>query len=192
MGCLWGVALLLAGLSACGSSSGKCTSNCKPDGSVDVATRDDHPGDTDGAGARDVREDDSRDAKDLSDAKGPIDGAVACDQTVAAACASTADAGAFTFHCATTWSATTSTAYFCGRPQTTVLTETCGTDHLLFDTNNAGTAEYIYDFDSSGKLYAISYSAGGSVHCVAGPEEFVAPVGCSSPQLFTCADGGAH
>ncbi len=192
MGCLWGVALLLAGLSACGSSSTKCTSNCT-DASIDVSTPVDHPGTTDGAEGHDALVDDARDAKGSTDAKGPIDGAVACDQTIAAACASTADAGAFTFHCATTWTATTSTAYFCGRPQTTVLTETCGTDRELIDTNNAGTAEYIYVYDNAGKLFAISYSAGGATHCVAGPGEFVAPVGCSAPALFTChADGGAH
>ena len=180
MGCLWGVALLLAGLSACGSSSTKCTTNCH-DGSVDVATPADHPGESDGAGSRDAL---ARDAKESNDTKGPIDGAVACDQTIAAACASTADGGAFTFHCATTWSATTSTAYFCSRPQTTVLSYVCGAQHELIDTN--GADEYIYVFDSSGKLYAISYSAGGAVHCIAGPEAFVAPF-CGSPALFTCA-----
>jgi len=192
MGCLWGVALLLAGLSACGSSSAKCTSNCKTDASADVAGPVDHPVESDGAGSGDARVDAARDATEPHDSKGPIDGAVACDVPIATACAATVDAGAFTFHCAATWAATASTAYFCGRPQTTVLTEICGSNRELIDTNNAGTAEYIYDFDSSGKLYAISYSAGGSVHCVAGPEEFLAPVGCSSPQLFTCADGGAH
>ena len=189
MGCLWGVALLLAGLSACGSSSGKCTSNCKTDGSGDVVERADHPIEIDDAGARDAVGDDARDAKEPT---GPIDGAVACDQSIAAACASTADAGAFTFHCAATWAATTSTAYFCGRPQTTVLTEACGSEHQLFDTANAGTAEYIYVFDSSGKLFAISYSAAGTVHCVAGPQEFVAPVGCNAPELFSCASDGGH
>lgn len=184
MGCLWGVALLLAGLSACGSSSTKCTSNCKADASADVASPDDHPGETDGAGARDALADSARDAKES------IDGAVACDQSIAAACASTADAGAFTFHCAAIWSATTSTAYFCDRPQTTVLTETCGSDRELIDTN--GSDEYIYVYDSSGKLFAISYSAGGTTHCVAGPEKFVAPVGCGAPQLFSCAADGGH
>ena len=148
----------------------------------------DHPVDTDGAGARDALVDGAGDAKQP---KGPIDGAVACDHTIAEACAATADAGAFTFHCAATWGATTSTAYFCGRPQTTVLTETCGTDRELIDTN--GSDEYIYVYDSSGTLIAISYVAGGTMHCVAGPEEFVAPVGCSATALFTChADGGAH
>ena len=185
MGCLWGVALLLAGLSACGSSSTKCTSNCKTDASADVAGPVDHSVESDGAGSGDA-------ARDAKDPNGPIDGAVACDQLITAACASTADGGAFTFHCAASWSATTSTAYFCGRPQTTVLIETCGTDRELIDTNNAGTAEYIYVYDSAGKLFAISYSAGGTMHCVAGPGEFVAPVGCSAPALFTCADGGAH
>ena len=191
-GCLWGVALLLAGLSACGSSSGKCTSNCKTDASADVATPADHQVETDGAGSVDARVDTARDAKDSKDSKGPIDGAIACDQSIAAACATTADAGAFTFHCAATWGTTTSTAYFCGRPQTTVLTETCGTDRELIDTKNDGTAEYIYVYDSAGKLFSISYSVGGTTHCVAGPEEFVAPVGCSAPELFSCGDGGAH
>jgi hypothetical protein len=185
MGCLWGVALLLAGLSACGSSSTKCTSNCKADASVDVATPGDHPVETDGAGARDALADGARDAP-----KGPIDGAVACDRAITAACASTADAGAFTFHCAATWSASTSNAYFCARPQTTVLTETCGTDRELIDTN--GSDEFIYVFDSAGKLVSISYSAGGTTHCVAGPAEFVAPVGCSPPELFSCATDGGH
>jgi hypothetical protein len=179
------MALLLTGLSACGSSTATCTSNCKTDGSVDVATPADHS--VDGAGARDALADGAGDAKGP---KGPIDGAVACDQSIAAACAATADAGAFTFHCAATWGATTSTAYFCGRPQTTVLTETCGTDRELIDTN--GSDEYIYVFDSAGKLYAISYSTKGASHCIAGPGAFVAPICTSSPALFTCADGGAH
>jgi hypothetical protein len=187
MGCLWGVALLLAGLSACGSSSTKCTSNCKTDASADVVAPADHPAETDGAGSRDAVVDGARDAKDQ---QGSIDGAVACDQSITAACAATGDAGAFTFHCAATWSATTSTAYFCGRPQTTVLTETCGSDRELIDTN--GSDEYIYVFDSAGKLYAISYSTKGASHCVAGPESFVAPVCNSTAELFTCADGGAH
>jgi hypothetical protein len=187
MGCLWGVALLLAGLSACGSSSTKCTTNCKADAAVDVVTPVDHPVD-DGAGARDALVDGAGDAKEP---KGPIDGAVACDHSIAEACAATADAGAFTFHCAATWGATTSTAYFCGRPQTTVLTETCGTDRELIDTN--GSDEYIYVYDSSGKLYAISYSANGSSHCIAGPEAFVAPNCSSQAGLFSChPDGAAH
>jgi len=184
MGCLWGVALLVVGLSACGSSATKCTANCRADASSDVATAADHPGATDGAGARDAGADSARDAK------ASIDGAVPCDQPIAAACASTADAGAFTFHCATTWGATTSNSYFCGRPQTTVLTETCGTDRELIDTN--GADEYIYLFDSSGKLSAISYSTGGASHCIAGPGAFVAPVVCSSPALFNCATDGGH
>jgi hypothetical protein len=191
MGCLWGVALLLAGLSACGSSSTKCTSNCKTDGSVDVVGPADHRVETDGAGSGDAGTDGARDAENLSDAKSPIDGAVACDKALTAACASTADAGAFTFHCATTWSATTSNAYLCGRPE--ILSYTCGTEHELIDTDNTGTAEYIYFFDSAGKLYAISYSTSGASHCVAGPEEFVAPTGCGSAALFSCSgDGGAH
>ena len=86
--------------------------------------------------------------------------------------------------------ATTSNAYLCGRPE--VLTETCGSDRELIDTNNAGTAEYIYVYDSAGKLYAISYSVEGSVHCVAGPQQFVAPVGCGAPALFSCATDGGH
>ena len=191
MGCLWAVALLMtAGLSACGSSSSKCTSNCNADGLTDA--RADHTVGTDGAGSRDAQADGPRDAKAPNDAKVSIDGAVACDRSIAAACASTADAGAFTFHCAATWSATTSNAYLCGRPQTTVLIETCGSERELIDTNNSGTAEYIYVFDSSGKLFAISYSVGGAVHCVAGPQEFVAPVGCGAPALFTCATDGGH
>ena len=184
------MALLLVSLSACGSSSSKCTSNCNTDAAADVSARVDHPVETDGAGARDTGTEGPPDAKASDDAKVSVDGAVACDQPLAAACAVTADAGAFTFHCAT-WSATTGNAYFCGRPQTTVLTETCGGSRELIDTNNAGTAEYIYVFDSSGGLVAISYSAGGAVRCVAGPQEFVAPVGCGAPSLFSCAgDGG--
>jgi hypothetical protein len=189
MGCLWGVmALLLAGLSACGSSSTKCTSNCKVDASVGDAKGDlgaDRVAEIDGAG--DVGADGARDAKDR------IDGAVACDQPIAAACAATPDAGAFTFQCTATWSAITSNTYFCGRPQTTVLSYTCGSEHELIDTNNAGTAEYIYVFDSDGKLYAISYSTGGTSHCIAGPETFVPPLDCGTASLFSCpAAGAAH
>jgi hypothetical protein len=184
------MALLLDVLSACGSSSSKCTSNCNPDGSVDART--DHTVGTDGAGSRDAGMDGTRDAKDPDDAKVSLDGAVACDQSIAAACAAPADAGAFTFHCPATWSATTSNAYLCGRPQTTVLIETCGSERELIDTNNSGTAEYIYVFDSAGKLFAISYSVGGAVHCVAGPQEFVAPVGCGAPAAFSCATDGGH
>jgi hypothetical protein len=144
---------------------------------------DDHPGETD------ALTDGARDAKDP---KGPIDGAVACDQSITAACASTVvDAGAFTFHCAATLSATTSNTYFCSRPQTTVLSETCGTDRELIDTN--GSDEYIYVFDGSGKLTAISYSAGGASHCIAGPAAFVAPTCTSTPTEFSChADGSTH
>src|SRR3954469_23871084 len=194
-GFLGGMALLVAllmtaGLPACGSSSGKCTSNCNADGSTDA--RADHTMGTDGPGSRDAQADGLRDASGPIDAKVSIDGAVACDRSIAAACAATADAGAFTFHCATTLSATTSNAYLCGRPQTTVLIETCGSERELIDTNNSGTAEYIYVFDSAGKLFAISYSVGGSVHCVAGPQEFVAPVGCGAPALFSCATDGGH
>jgi len=183
------MALLLASLSACGSSSSKCTSNCKTDGASDVAPVD-HPLGTDGAAPRDARGDAADDAKSAVDAKVSIDGAVACDRSLAAACAATADAGAFTFHCAATWSATTSNAYLCGRPE--VLSYACGAEHELIDTSNTGTAEYIYVFDSAGKLFAISYSTGGSLHCVAGPQEFVAPVGCGAPSLFSCAADGGH
>jgi hypothetical protein len=101
----------------------------------------------------------------------------------------TADAGAFTFHCALTLSATTSNSYFCGRPQTTVLAEVCDSEHELIDTN--GSEEYVYLFDSEGKLSAISYITGGASHCIAGPEAFVAPI-CGAPAAFSChADGGA-
>jgi hypothetical protein len=192
MGCPWGVALLLAGLSACGSGSTKCTSNCKVDASVSDAKRDlgaDRVDELDGAG--DARTDGARDASDQSDAKERIDGAVACDQTIVAACAATSDAGAFTFQCTATWSAITSNTYFCGRPQTTVLSYTCGSEHELIDTNNAGTAEYIYVFDSAGKLEAISYSTGGTSHCIAGPEAFVPPLDCGSASLFSCPTAAA-
>jgi hypothetical protein len=194
MGCPWGVALLLAGLSACGSSATKCTSNCKADASVADAKGNlgaDRATEIDGSGG--ARGDGGPDAKDPNDAKEPVDGAVACDKSIAAACAATPDAGAFTFQCTATWSATNSNTYFCGRPQTTVLSYTCGSEHELIDTNNAGTAEYIYVFDSDGKLYAISYSTGGTSHCIAGPEAFVAPLDCGTASLFTChADGAAH
>jgi hypothetical protein len=189
MGCLGGVAIFLVGLFGCGSSTSKCTSNCKADGAVDAVAPSDHPIETDAAESRDARADGTRDAKAPSDAKASIDGAVACDQSIAAACARTADAGAFTFQCATTWSATTSNAYFCGRPATTVLSYTCGSEHELIDTH--GSDEYIYVFDSDGKLYAISYSVGGANHCIAGPEAFVAPV-CSPPAAFTCGTDGGH
>lgn len=186
MGCPWGVALLLVGLSACGSSSTKCTSNCKADASVDDAKSDrgaDRVAETDGS-------DGGRDAKDPNDSNEKVDGAVACDMPIAAACAATQDAGAF--QCTATLSATTSNAYFCSRPQTTVLSYTCGSQHELIDTNN-GTAEYIYVFDSAGKLYAISYSTKGTSHCIAGPAEFVAPLDCGTASLFSCpADGATH
>jgi hypothetical protein len=189
MGGLGGVALLMtAGLSACGSSSSRCTTNCNADGGGD--SRADHIVETDGGGAGDARADGPSDARDSKDVKVSIDGAVACDQPITAACQGTADAGAFTFHCATTWSATTSNAYLCGRPQTTVLVETCGSERELIDTN--GSDEYIYVFDGSGKLLAISYSVAATVHCVASPQEFVAPVGCSAPELFSCASDGGH
>jgi hypothetical protein len=191
MGYLGGMALLMtAGVSACGSSSSKCTTNCNADGAFDRFVPPDHPVETDGGGARDARADGGGDAQGSTDVRGSIDGAVVCDRSLAAACAATADAGAFTFHCPATWSATTSNAYLCGRPQTTVLTETCGSDRELIDTN--GSDEYIYVFDASGKLLAISYSAGGAVHCVAGPQEFVAPVGCGGPALFSCANDAGH
>jgi YD repeat-containing protein len=191
MGCPWGVALLLAGLSACGSSSTKCAPNCKADASVGDAKGADRANESDGAG--DARANGAPDGKDPNDAKERVDGAVACDLPLAAACAVTPDAGAFTFQCTATWSATTSNAYFCGRPQTTVLSYTCGTAHELIDTNNAGTAEYIYVFDGDGKLTAISYSTGGTSHCIAGPEAFVPPLDCGTASLFSChADGAAH
>ena len=68
--------------------------------------------------------------------------------------------------------------------------ETCGSERELIDTN--GSDEYIYVFDSTGKLFAISYSVGGTVHCLAGPQEFVAPVSCGAPALFSCATDGGH
>jgi hypothetical protein len=174
--------LLWAGLSACGGSSTKCGSDCKPDASPGDAQRDTPDGRVgDGDGSSDAQADAAKAPT------GPTDGAVACDQTIATACAAAAvDAGAFRFHCAATLSATTSNTYFCSRPQTTVLAETCGSAHELIDTN--GSDEYIYLFDSSGKLTAISYSAAGGSHCVAGPtsRSFVAPVVCSSPTAFSC------
>jgi hypothetical protein len=188
MGGLWGTALFLAGLSACGSSSTKCDSNCRADASEDDGARRDAAADHANEIGGDAQSDGAGDTKDPT---GPIDGAVACDKSITTACAETPDAGAFTFHCVATWSATTSDAYLCGRPE--VLSYTCGAERELIDTSNDGTGEYIYAFDSAGKLYAISYSTGGATHCIAGPEAFVAPICNSSAQLFTChPDGGAH
>ena len=189
---LWGMALLLAGLSACGSSSTKCTSNCTADATTGDDARGGAGGSGGGSGAggaepRDAHDDGARDAS------APVDGAVACEQSIAAACAVTPDAGSFAVHCAATWAATTTNAYLCSRPQTTVLVETCGTDKELIVTNpSGGSDEYIYVYDSSGALYAISYAMAGTSHCVAGTKAFVDPVGCTPPTPFSCPkDGGA-
>ncbi len=191
---LWGVAMLVAGLSACGSSSGKCSTNCPQDAAADDAKKDsgsDQGKETDAGSARDAEDDWMDGASDAGDAGEPRDGATACDQSIAAACAVTADAGAFSVHCATTWAATTSNAYLCGRPQTTVILYTCGADRELTVTNPNGNDEYVYLYDGSGALYAVSYVIGGSSHCVAGPKAFFDPVGCTLTGLFSCPkDGG--
>ncbi len=192
LGGLWGVAMMFAGLSACGSSPSKCSANCALDATADDAKHDagvDHGQET-GAGGSGQAGDARIDGP--SDASEPVDGAVACDQTIAAACAVTVDAGSFAVHCASTWAATTSNAYLCGRPQTTVIVYACGADRELIVTNpTGGNDEYVYLYDSSGALYAVSYAAAGDSHCVAGPKAFVNPVGCTTTGLFSCPkDGG--
>jgi hypothetical protein len=192
-GCLWGVAVLLAGLSACGSSSSKCGTSCKADGSVDDKPVDAPVDHGQGQDMALIEKHDAH-ADAPADLRMSSDSANACDQSITAACAAgtTHDAGAFSIHCASTWAGTTSTAYFCARPQTTVLTNVCGDYKELIDTN--GTSEYIYIYDGAGALYAITHTTGADSHCVAGPGGFSDPVGCSSTSmLFSCsADAGHH
>src|SRR5579871_20869 len=187
----WGLvaaAIVLLGLPACGSSGGgKCATNCGTDAAADGGhdAPVDHGKDTMGTEKHDGHVDVS------TDVHGPVDRANACDQSIAAACAATPDGGGFTVHCAASWSATTANAYFCGRPQTTVLIRTCGDYRELLDTN--GSAEYDYVYDAAGALYAIIHTIGGISHCVAGPETLTA-LSCD-PQslLFSCAaDAGHH
>jgi hypothetical protein len=178
---------LLAGLAACGSSGGnKCTTNCGTDAAAD-APHDapvDHGKDMSGE-----KQDAHADAP--TDVRTSADRGNACDQSIAAACAATHDGGTFTVHCASSWDGTTANAYFCGRPQTTVLVRTCGDYKELLDTN--GSSEYDYVYDAAGALYAIIYTNGGVSHCVAGPETLT-DLSCSAqPMLFSCpADAGRH
>ena len=115
------------------------------------------------------------------------DVAGACHQSIAAACAAAApgDAG-FALHCATSWTVATRDAYFCGRPQTTVLSSTCGDVRELVDTNV--NVEYLYFYDASGALVAITYNPGdGSSTCVGGPAGFIAPSACDPLTNFSCS-----
>jgi hypothetical protein len=192
---LWGVAMLVVGLSGCGSSSGKCSTNCGQDSATDEAKKDsgsDHGKETDAGGSRDARDGRIDGASDARDAGEPRDGATSCDHTIAEACAVTPDAGAFSVHCASTFASTATNAYLCGRPQTTVILYTCGADRELIVTNpSGGSDEYVYLYDGSGALYAISYATAGTSHCVAGPKAFFDPVGCTQTGLFSCPkDGG--
>ena len=184
---LWGAAIVLAGLASCGSSgSSKCTTNCPTDAASDSGhdAPVDHGKDTSGAGKSDARADAPVD-------RGAVDRANACDQSIAAACSASHDGGTFTVHCAASWAVTTASAYFCGRPQTTVLIRTCGDYQELLDTN--GSSEYDYVYDAAGALFAIIYTSGGASHCVAGPETLT-DLSCSAqPTLFSCAaDAGRH
>lgn len=191
---LWAVAMLLAGLPACGSSSTKCGTNCKPDASGDSGD-----GRHDALVAHDMGMDavtpNDAAGDGLSDAREPVDLANPCDQSLTAACSATHDGGGFSVHCALTWDATTRNAYLCARPQTTVLTQTCGDYRKLTDTN--GNDEYVYLYDGSGALVAVThgvYQEGGVVtHCVGGSAGFVDPPGCTPQDLFTCPkDAGTH
>ncbi len=184
------MAILLAGLSACGSSgNGKCTSNCGTGGTGGAAGHDaavDHATGTGGSGG------DKQDARSdaPTDAKTAVDRANACDQSIAAACAATHDGGTFTVHCAASWEVTTANAYFCGRPQTTVLIRTCGDYQELLDTN--GSSEYDYVYDAAGALTAIIYTNNGVSHCVAGPDT-LPDLSCSAqPTLFSCSKDAGH
>jgi hypothetical protein len=181
----WALVLACAGLAACGSSSGKCTSNCpgdRTDAAADGPTTAGHDaqttdGETKHDGARDVP---------------PADVSGRCDMTVAAACAAAPASSAFGLHCAASLSSTTSNAYLCGRPLTTVFTATCGSYREVLDTNV--NVEYVYVYDSTGALYAISYhDAQNAAHCVAGPGAFVDPSDCGAGVIFQCAaDGGTR
>jgi hypothetical protein len=181
---LVGAVIVLAGLASCGSSGGgKCTTNCGTDAAVDAPV--DHGKDMMSVEKQDARSDAP------ADMRSSVDRANACDQSITAACSATHDGGTFTVHCAASWGATTASAYFCGRPQTTVLIRTCGDYQELLDTN--GSSEYDYVYDAAGALYAIIYTSGGASHCVAGPATLT-DLSCSAqPTLFSCAaDAGRH
>jgi hypothetical protein len=198
---LWGVAMLLAGLPACGSSSSKCSTNCNDaaaggsGGKQDSGTKQDAAADhgkqmeMDAATKHDAMSD------AVHDAHHPVDLANTCAQSLTAACSSSHDAGGFSVHCASTWTATTANAYLCARPQTTVLVTTCGDYRELIDTN--GSDEYVYIYDAAGDLVAVTHVGsedGGTVtRCVGGAAGFVDPQGCGTATAFTCAkDAGTH
>lgn len=200
---LWGVAMLLAGLPACASSSSKCTTSCTDAAAGGDGKRD--GGGTGGSGgskqdmaAGDGKQMDmaaARDGHDDGRPDAPVDLANPCAESLAAACSAAHDGGAFAVHCASTWDATTHSAYLCGRPQTIVLTTTCGDYRELIDTN--GSEEYVYVYDAAGELVAVTHvetEAGGTVsHCIGGSAGFVDPQGCLPPTAFTCPkDGGAN
>jgi hypothetical protein len=195
--------MLFAGLPACGSSSTKCTTNCNKDASDDAVDgkqdrdsgkRDapaDHGTQMDAISTHDATGDGPRDTRE------PVDLANTCAESLTAACSATPDAGSFSVHCALTWDATTRNAYLCARPQTTVLTTTCGDFRELTDTANNGSEEYVYIYNAAGDLVAVTHGQteeGGVVtHCVGGAAGFVDPPGCLAPKLFTCPkDGGTH
>jgi hypothetical protein len=195
------MAMLFAGLSACGSSSTKCTTNCKTDAADDGGDgkRDsgkgdalaDHGQQTDGVATKDAAKDGLRDAGE------PVDLANPCAESLTSACSATPDAGSFSVHCALTWDATTRNAYLCARPQTTVLTTTCGDFRELTDTANNGSEEYVYIYNAAGDLVAVTHGQteeGGVItHCVGGGPGFVDPVGCAPGQLLACPkDAGTH
>jgi hypothetical protein len=204
---LWGAAMLFASLPACGSSSGKCTTNCTDGAAVggsggkhdaggtggtggskqDAAA--DHASQKDAPSPQDAASDGKRDAKE------PVDLANTCAESLAAACSATHDAGGFSVHCASTWDATTRNTYLCGRPLTTVFLTTCGSYRELIDTN--GNDEYIYVYDAAGNLVAVThgqYQEGGvATHCVGGSAGYLDPQGCGTSTVFSCAkDGGTH
>jgi hypothetical protein len=191
---LWGVAMLVAGLPACGSSSPKCATNCKTDAADDAGDGKhdavvDHGKETDAVSRPDAADGGLRDARDAVDLANP------CDQSLTAACAASHDGGGFSVHCALTWDGTTHNAYLCARPQTTVLTTTCGEFRELIDTN--GNDEYVYIYDAAGALVAVTHGQNQSgaivTHCVGGAAGFADPVGCVSAQLFACPkDGGTR
>ncbi|HVZ88554.1 MAG TPA: hypothetical protein VHG72_16400 [Polyangia bacterium] len=113
----------------------------------------------------------------------------ACGQSVASACAVALPGdGGFALHCAMSWSEAARNGYFCSRPQTTVLTTTCGDLRELIDANVS--VEYVYYYDASGALVAIMYNPGdGSSTCVAGSAGFTVPATCDTLQIFSCGAG---
>ncbi|HEY4395817.1 MAG TPA: hypothetical protein VGP64_17230 [Polyangia bacterium] len=199
---LWGVAMLLAGLPACGSSSGKCTTNCKDagDGKHDADGKQDADGSkkdmaVDRGAQMDMATTHDGALDGPRDARHPVDLANPCAESLTAACSETRDGGGFSLHCASTWDATTHNTYLCARPATTVLISTCGDFRELIDTN--GSEEYVYVYDAAGELVAVShvqYQEGGTfTRCVGGSAGFVDPQGCTPSTAFSCPkDGGTH